>query len=169
MYRFGQNNKIRKQNYFDIWMQFVKIFNNFFFQNIISFLQPVLIYNDLPLKFLIYNGGKKVIKVVKFINENFCMIFLKIFFIKGFICAHIRNYFRQSLLKELRFITHYIIFLLRATGLQPSNLSLQILCLTPPLVLRSDALTLIIWSQSCGKSELTGCHCVICHLVPSIK
>ena len=76
-----------------------------------SLLQPVLIYNDLPLKFLIYNGGKKVIKLVKFINENFCMIFLKIFFIKGFICAHIRNYFRQSLLKELRFITHYIIFL----------------------------------------------------------
>ena len=126
MYRFAQNNKIRKQNYSDIWMQFVKIFNDFF-QNIISFLQPVLIYNDLPLKFLIYNGGKKVIKVVKFINENFCMIFLKIFFIKGFICAHIRNYFRQSLLKELRFITHYIIFLWRATGLQSSNLLANIM------------------------------------------
>ena len=53
---------------------------------------------------------KKVLKVVKFINENFLYDFQKILFIKGFICAHIRNYFRQPLLKELRFITHYIIF-----------------------------------------------------------
>ena len=98
-----------------------QIIFQFYSRNSLSFLQPVLIYNDLPLKFLIYNGGKKVIKVVKFINENFCMIFLKIFFIKGFICAHIRNYFRQSLLKELRFITHYIIFLWGATSLQQSS------------------------------------------------
>ena len=53
---------------------------------------------------------KKVLKVVKFINENFLYDFQKILFIKGFICAYIRNYFRQPLLKELRFITHYIIF-----------------------------------------------------------
>ena len=118
MYRFAQNNKPGEQNSCDIHLDItsLQIFFSVLFPKY-PLLQPVLIYNDLPLKFLIYNGGKKVIKVVKFINENFCMIFLKIFFIKGFICAHIRNYFRQSLLKELRFITHYIIFLLRTTSL----------------------------------------------------
>ena len=119
MYRFAQNNKPVGNRIPVIYIfgnTSLQIIFQFYSRNILS-SKSVLIYNDLPLKFLIYNEGKKVIKVVKFINENFCMIFLKIFFIKGFICAHIRNYFRQSLLKELRFITHYIIFLLRTTSL----------------------------------------------------